>query len=197
MTVGLLVYMGSCKGSATMGAIGNFLWFVLGGVFVGAELVAPWPAAGAPGPAGSAHREDGLPRRRRAWSAVHAGRDAQTLLEGPGAGWCEVRNTRSTAKGGSDADDIHSAQMLLGHADESTTAIDRETHRRAAKPIMRAVKAFEELRTHGRELRITVSAHYKWKWRRDRDSNPGYVAVYLISSQAPSTTRPSLRDREL
>ena len=31
------------------------------------------------------------------------------------------------------------------------------------------------------------------EWRRDRDSNPGYVAVYLISSQAPSTTRPSLR----
>lgn len=35
MTVGLLVYMGSCKGSATMGAIGNFLWFVLGGVLLG------------------------------------------------------------------------------------------------------------------------------------------------------------------
>src|SRR6185312_11679671 len=31
------------------------------------------------------------------------------------------------------------------------------------------------------------------KWRRVRDSNPRYVAVYLISSQAPSTTRPTLR----
>ena len=30
-------------------------------------------------------------------------------------------------------------------------------------------------------------------WRRVRDSNPRYVAVYLISSQAPSTTRPTLR----
>ncbi len=27
-----------------------------------------------------------------------------------------------------------------------------------------------------------------------RDSNPRYVAVYLISSQAPSTTRPTLRE---
>ena len=31
-------------------------------------------------------------------------------------------------------------------------------------------------------------------WRRVRDSNPRYVAVYLISSQAPSTTRPTLRE---
>ena len=30
-------------------------------------------------------------------------------------------------------------------------------------------------------------------WRRDRDSNPRYLAVHLISSQAPSTTRTSLR----
>ena len=30
-------------------------------------------------------------------------------------------------------------------------------------------------------------------WRRGWDSNPRYVAVYLISSQAPSTTRPTLR----
>ena len=32
-------------------------------------------------------------------------------------------------------------------------------------------------------------------WRRDRDSNPRYVAVHLISSQAPSTTRTSLHAR--
>ena len=37
----------------------------------------------------------------------------------------------------------------------------------------------------------------KERWRRDRDSNPGYVAVYVISSHAPSTTRPSLRSRAL
>jgi hypothetical protein len=30
-------------------------------------------------------------------------------------------------------------------------------------------------------------------WRRDRDSNPGYVAVYTLSKRAPSATRPSLR----
>ncbi len=29
-------------------------------------------------------------------------------------------------------------------------------------------------------------------WRRDRDSNPGYVAVYTLSKRAPSATRPSL-----
>ena len=29
-------------------------------------------------------------------------------------------------------------------------------------------------------------------WRRGRDSNPRYVAVHLISSQAPSTTRTPL-----
>lgn len=32
-------------------------------------------------------------------------------------------------------------------------------------------------------------------WRRGRDSNPRYVAVHLISSQAPSTTRTPLRKR--
>src|SRR5580692_1903530 len=31
------------------------------------------------------------------------------------------------------------------------------------------------------------------KWRRDRDSNPGYLAVYTLSKRAPSATRPSLR----
>ena len=30
-------------------------------------------------------------------------------------------------------------------------------------------------------------------WRRERDSNPRYVAVYTISSRAPSTTRPPLQ----
>ena len=30
-----------------------------------------------------------------------------------------------------------------------------------------------------------------------RDSNPRYVAVYLISSQAPSTTRPTLRESRI
>ena len=33
------------------------------------------------------------------------------------------------------------------------------------------------------------------KWRRARDSNPGWVAPHLISSQAPSTTRPALLAR--
>ena len=32
-------------------------------------------------------------------------------------------------------------------------------------------------------------------WRRDRDSNPGYLAVYTLSKRAPSATRPSLRGR--
>lgn len=32
-------------------------------------------------------------------------------------------------------------------------------------------------------------------WRRDRDSNPGYLAVYTLSKRAPSATRPSLRCR--
>src|SRR6185437_4703348 len=31
-------------------------------------------------------------------------------------------------------------------------------------------------------------------WRRDRDSNPGYLAVYTLSKRAPSATRPSLRN---
>ncbi len=30
-------------------------------------------------------------------------------------------------------------------------------------------------------------------WRRDRDSNPGYLAVYTLSKRAPSATRPSLQ----
>ena len=29
------------------------------------------------------------------------------------------------------------------------------------------------------------------EWRRDRDSNPGYLAVYTLSKRAPSATRPS------
>src|SRR5438445_10410608 len=33
----------------------------------------------------------------------------------------------------------------------------------------------------------------EWIWRRDRDSNPGYLAVYTLSKRAPSATRPSLR----
>src|SRR5712672_3876935 len=33
----------------------------------------------------------------------------------------------------------------------------------------------------------------KMNWRRDRDSNPGYLAVYTLSKRAPSATRPSLR----
>lgn len=36
-----------------------------------------------------------------------------------------------------------------------------------------------------------------FNWRRGRDSNPRYVAVHLISSQAPSTTRTPLRVCEL
>ena len=31
------------------------------------------------------------------------------------------------------------------------------------------------------------------RWRRGRDSNPRYVAVYTLSRRAPSTTRPPLR----
>src|SRR5665213_1278498 len=31
------------------------------------------------------------------------------------------------------------------------------------------------------------------RWRRDRDSNPGYLAVYTLSKRAPSATRPSLQ----
>jgi hypothetical protein len=31
------------------------------------------------------------------------------------------------------------------------------------------------------------------KWRTDRDSNPGYLAVYTLSKRAPSATRPSVR----
>ena len=30
-------------------------------------------------------------------------------------------------------------------------------------------------------------------WRTDRDSNPGYLAVYTLSKRAPSATRPSVR----
>jgi hypothetical protein len=37
------------------------------------------------------------------------------------------------------------------------------------------------------------SAIYVKVWRRDRDSNPGYLAVYTLSKRAPSATRPSLR----
>ncbi|KTD11240.1 hypothetical protein Ljam_0434 [Legionella jamestowniensis] len=33
-------------------------------------------------------------------------------------------------------------------------------------------------------------------WRRERDSNPRYVAVYTLSRRAPSTARPSLLKRE-
>ena len=35
------------------------------------------------------------------------------------------------------------------------------------------------------------------KWRRERDSNPRYLAVHHISNVAPSTTRPSLRLKQL
>ena len=31
-------------------------------------------------------------------------------------------------------------------------------------------------------------------WRTDRDSNPGYLAVYTLSKRAPSATRPSVRE---
>ena len=31
------------------------------------------------------------------------------------------------------------------------------------------------------------------QWRRERDSNPRYLAVHTLSKRAPSTTRPSLR----
>jgi hypothetical protein len=34
---------------------------------------------------------------------------------------------------------------------------------------------------------------WEGEWRRDRDSNPGYLAVYTLSKRAPSATRPSLR----
>ena len=30
-------------------------------------------------------------------------------------------------------------------------------------------------------------------WRRERDSNPRYVAVYTLSRRAPSATRPPLQ----
>ncbi len=62
---------------------------------------------------------------------------------------------------------------------------------RSARTFADAVREFE-LREIRKRAPKTVPI-----WRRDRDSNPGYVAVYLISSQAPSTTRPSLRGREL
>ncbi len=34
--------------------------------------------------------------------------------------------------------------------------------------------------------------YYFLIWRRERDSNPRYVAVYTLSRRAPSTARPSL-----
>src|SRR6185312_3085628 len=37
------------------------------------------------------------------------------------------------------------------------------------------------------------SVGYLRRWRRDRDSNPGYLAVYTLSKRAPSATRPSLQ----
>lgn len=52
----------------------------------------------------------------------------------------QIRDLR--AKSASDSDDIHSAQVLLGHADESTTAgYRRKRIGERAKPIMRVVKA--------------------------------------------------------
>lgn len=47
-------------------------------------------------------------------------------------------------------------------------------------------------------LRMFGGSGRTWKyrigrWRRDRDSNPGYLAVYTLSKRAPSATRPSLR----
>ena len=47
------------------------------------------------------------------------------------------------------------------------------------------------------ELTNKRASHYRltlcFYWRRGRDSNPRYVAVHLISSQAPSTTRTPLQ----
>jgi hypothetical protein len=36
-------------------------------------------------------------------------------------------------------------------------------------------------------------AYFIMLWRTDRDSNPGYLAVYTLSKRAPSATRPSVR----
>jgi hypothetical protein len=47
----------------------------------------------------------------------------------------------------------------------------------------------------GLELYSTQTTDSKGLWRRDRDSNPGYLAVYTLSKRAPSATRPSLRSR--
>lgn len=38
-----------------------------------------------------------------------------------------------------------------------------------------------------------IQGRFKF-WRMERDSNPRYLAVYLISSQAPSTTRTSIHE---
>ena len=41
-------------------------------------------------------------------------------------------------------------------------------------------------------LKDVMGSRKTSSWRRDRDSNPGYLAVYTLSKRAPSATRPSL-----
>ena len=51
-----------------------------------------------------------------------------------------------------------------------------------------------EVSAHGRQHTSPALGRFQ-KWRRGRDSNPRYVAVYTLSRRAPSTTRPPLRRR--
>src|SRR3982074_2393716 len=40
---------------------------------------------------------------------------------------------------------------------------------------------------------LTHQSNHRILWRRDRDSNPGYLAGYTPSKRRPSAARPSLR----
>ena len=43
-----------------------------------------------------------------------------------------------------------------------------------------------------KQPRVAEAAKKRKRWRTDRDSNPGYLAVYTLSKRAPSATRPSV-----
>src|SRR3984893_6072415 len=59
------------------------------------------------------------------------------------------------------------------------------------------VQTEQTVRSQYRVTHSFYSVCYDYKGdrrgRRDRDSNPGYLAVYTLSKRAPSATRPSLR----
>jgi hypothetical protein len=57
-----------------------------------------------------------------------------------------------------------------------------------------AVRPYSVSYVSGKDCYLSIRNGPGGFWRRVRDSNPRYVAVYLISSQAPSTTRPTLRE---